>query len=51
MYGKVLVLLMVAFCLTEVLDNKIRPLAFQVRKNDKKTEKERMKEKIRKKDI
>ena len=30
MYGKILVLLMVAFCLTEVLDNKIRPLAFQV---------------------
>jgi hypothetical protein len=35
MYGKVLVLLMVAFCLTEVLDNKIRPLAFQVRKKEK----------------
>ena len=31
MYGKVLVLLMVAFCLTEVLDNKVRPLTFQVR--------------------
>ena len=31
MYGKILVLLMVAFCLTEVLDNKIRPLAFQVK--------------------
>ena len=31
MYGKVLVLLMLAFCLTEVMDNQIRPLAFQVR--------------------
>ena len=30
MYGKVLVLLMLAFCLTEVMDNQIRPLAFQV---------------------
>ena len=30
MYGKLLVLLMVAFCLTEVMDNKIKPLAFQV---------------------
>lgn len=29
MYGKVLVLLMLAFCLTEVMDNQIRPLAFQ----------------------
>ena len=29
-YGKLLVLLMVAFCLTEVMDNKIKPLAFQV---------------------
>eukprot|EP00095_Tigriopus_kingsejongensis_P005021 maker-scaffold139_size317827-snap-gene-2.23 protein:Tk05021 transcript:maker-scaffold139_size317827-snap-gene-2.23-mRNA-1 annotation:"hypothetical protein DAPPUDRAFT_301543" len=29
MYGKFLVLLMVAFCLTEVMDNPIRPLAFQ----------------------
>lgn len=29
MYGKVLILLMLAFCLTEVMDNQIRPLAFQ----------------------
>jgi hypothetical protein len=29
MYGKFLVLLMVAFCLTEVMDNQIRPLRFQ----------------------
>ena len=29
MYGKFLVLLMLAFCLTEVMDNNIRPLAFQ----------------------
>ena len=29
MYGKFLVLLMLAFCLTEVMDNSIRPLAFQ----------------------
>ncbi len=29
MYGKLLVLLMLAFCLTEVMDNEIRPLAFQ----------------------
>ncbi|XP_040570686.1 proton channel OtopLc isoform X1 [Lepeophtheirus salmonis] len=29
MYGKFLVLLMLAFCLTEVMDNKIRPLQFQ----------------------
>ena len=34
MYGKVLVMLMLAFCLTEVMDNKIRPLAFQVRKRN-----------------
>ncbi len=30
MYGKLLVLLMLAFCLTEVMDNQIKPLAFQV---------------------
>ncbi|TRY73943.1 hypothetical protein TCAL_15703, partial [Tigriopus californicus] len=30
MYGKFLVLLMLAFCLIEVMDNNIRPLAFQV---------------------
>ena len=29
MYGKLLVLLMFAFCLIEVMDNKIRPLYFQ----------------------
>eukprot|EP00094_Tigriopus_californicus_P009507 TCALIF_09167-PA protein Name:"Protein of unknown function" AED:0.45 eAED:0.45 QI:4/1/0.5/1/1/1/2/0/112 len=29
MYGKFLVLLMLAFCLIEVMDNNIRPLAFQ----------------------
>ena len=29
MYGKILVLLMFAFCLIEVMDNKIRPLYFQ----------------------
>ena len=29
MYGKVLVLLMFAFCLIEVMDNKIQPLFFQ----------------------
>jgi hypothetical protein len=29
LYGKFLVLLMLAFCLTEVMDNNIRPLAFQ----------------------
>ena len=29
MYGKVLILLMLAFCLTEVMDNQIKPLAFQ----------------------
>ena len=29
MYGKILVLLMLAFCLIEVMDNKIRPLYFQ----------------------
>ena len=29
MYGKLLVLLMLAFCLIEVMDNKIRPLYFQ----------------------
>ena len=33
MYGKLLVLLMLAFCLTEVMDNKIKPLAFQVGSN------------------
>jgi hypothetical protein len=30
MYGKVLVLLMIAFCLIEVMDNKVAPLTFQV---------------------
>jgi len=30
MYGKLLVLLMMAFCLTEVMDNAVKPLAFQV---------------------
>ena len=30
MYGKLLVLMMLAFCLTEVMDNNIKPLAFQV---------------------
>lgn len=34
MYGKLLVLLMLAFCLTEVMDNQIRPLKFQVSTND-----------------
>ena len=29
LYGKFLVLLMLAFCLTEVMDNNIRPLLFQ----------------------
>ena len=29
MYGKILVLLMFAFCLIEVMDNRIRPLYFQ----------------------
>ena len=29
LYGKLLVLLMLAFCLTEVMDNNIRPLLFQ----------------------
>jgi len=29
MYGKMLVLLMIAFCLIEVMDNKIKPLTFQ----------------------
>ncbi|KAB7507243.1 hypothetical protein Anas_05540, partial [Armadillidium nasatum] len=29
MYGKLVILLMLAFCLTEVLDNKIPPLTFQ----------------------
>ncbi|XP_076046283.1 uncharacterized protein LOC143028294 [Oratosquilla oratoria] len=29
MYGKLVVLLMLAFCLTEVLDNKVAPLTFQ----------------------
>ena len=33
MYGKLVVLLMLAFCLTEVLDNGIEPLMFQVRLN------------------
>ncbi len=32
MYGKVLVLLMIAFCLIEVMDNKVAPLTFQVYK-------------------
>lgn len=32
MYGKVLVLLMLAFCLIEVMDNNIKPMAFQVGK-------------------
>ena len=31
LYGKFLVLLMLAFCLTEVMDNNIRPLLFQER--------------------
>ena len=30
MYGKLLVLLMIAFCLIEVMDNNIKPLTFQV---------------------
>jgi hypothetical protein len=30
MYGKVVVLLMIAFCLIEVMDNKVAPLTFQV---------------------
>ena len=30
MYGKLLVLLMVAFCLIEVMDNQVKPLTFQV---------------------
>lgn len=29
LYGKLLVLLMAAFCLVEVMDNRVRPLAFQ----------------------
>lgn len=30
MYGKFLVVLMLAFCFTEVMDNSIAPLTFQV---------------------
>ena len=30
MYGKLLVVLMLAFCFTEVMDNSIAPLTFQV---------------------
>ena len=33
MYGKLVVLLTIAFCLTEVMDNSILPLTFQVRWN------------------
>jgi hypothetical protein len=30
MYGKLMVVLMLAFCFTEVMDNSIAPLTFQV---------------------
>jgi len=30
MYGKLIVLLMFAFCLTEVLQNQVEPFTFQV---------------------
>ena len=32
MYGKMLVLVMIAFCLIEVMDNNVKPLTFQVKK-------------------
>ena len=35
MYGKLVVLLTIAFCLTEVMDNSILPLTFQVRSTDR----------------
>ena len=31
MYGKLLVLLMIAFCLIEVMDNNVKPFTFQVK--------------------
>ena len=35
MYGKLIVLLALAFCLTEVMDNEVSPLHFQVRSHYK----------------
>ena len=35
MYGKLVVLLTIAFCLTEVMDNSILPLTFQVRSTNR----------------
>lgn len=35
MYGKLLVVLMLAFCFTEVMDNSIAPLTFQVQFQNK----------------